>query len=313
LIPLAGAVLVGALLAAPWIYRAWSFARGDVKAGAVLPSLEAAERLYFPNYLGYLWHLLGPARSYLLLYVAPLGLVGAALHRRTRAFSAWAAALGLLSLPLGVYLAPFRPDHSVIVLFIPINLLVAGFSVAAGDFLISLARRRLGQYAWAAALPVGAAVAALLVWGLWETGSIINPATVLATQADVQAVRWIDGHTPPEARFFINVALWQYGVYRGVDGGWWISPLTGRDTLLPPVMYPSGEKEYVARVNAQAKQASQLQGCSPEFWELLRAASLTHIYLGKTNGPLRPEGLAGCPNLRLVYAQDGVSIYQVGK
>jgi len=309
---LGGAALAGALLAAPWVYRAWFYTRESVEFGAVLPSIEAVDQQYYPNYLQYLWHLLGPERSRLLLFLAPLGLVAALFSSRSRAFALWALVLGLLCLPWGPYVTPFRPDHSVIVLFLPVTLLVATLFVALVDGSVSLARRfGRERLAWVGVVPVWVSFGLLLVWGLRETGSIINASTVLANSADLRAVHWIETNTPPQARFFINVTPWQYGLYRGVDGGWWITPITGRETVLPPALYSAGDAGYVRQVNALAEAASALQGCQPEFWQFVKDSGTTHIYLGRTYGPLRPEGLAGCPHIRQVYAQEGVFIYEI--
>jgi hypothetical protein len=309
---LIGSALAGALLAAPWVYRAWFYTRASLRFGTLLPSSAAVDAQYFPNYLQYLWHLLGPERSRLLLFLAPAGLVLALLSSRSRAFALWAVFLGLLSLPWGPYVTPFRPDHAVIVLFLPVTLLVAALFTALSDGSRWLARR-LGRerLAWAGILPVWVSFMFLLVWGLRETGTIINPSTVLADSADLQAVRWIGAHTPQQSRFFINVTPWQYGLYRGVDGGWWITPLTGRETVLPPALYSAGAEEYIRKVNSLAEGARTLEDCQPEFWQFVKESGMTHLYLGSRFGPLRPVGLEGCPHVRQLYAREGVFIYEI--
>jgi hypothetical protein len=152
---------------------------------------------------------------------------------------------------------------------------------------------------------------ALITWSAWDTRKIVNPTTILATPNDLRAIAWIDANVPESARFLINVTHWQYGFYRGVDGGWWIGPLTGRETLLPAELYSMGDKQYVQQVNESARQASELQGCSPEFWDLVRRESVTHIYLNRDKGGLKAENLQNCPNLALVYQEGEISIYQV--
>ena len=109
-----------------------------------------------------------------------------------------------------------------------------------------------------------------------------------------------------------NVTHWQYRTYRGEDGGWWIMPLTRRETLLPPVLYVMGARDYVDKINNFAETASQLQDCSTEFWELVQEAGVTHIYVVEGRGSLQPEGLEDCAGLSLVYAKDGVAIFEVG-
>lgn len=304
-LPLAGAVLVGAILAAPWLSRMEGYAQGAMRLGVLSPSIEAVEEVYFPRYLPYLWHLLGPLRNQVLLIPAVLGLAIAMWRWRIRALAIWGLALGLFSLPWGVYLAPFRPDHVVIVLFLPIALFVSDILVSLLDWWNHM------RFSWVKNFAVMLASLFLFGWGIWTTRSMLNPATVLATQADLQAIQWIDANLPQEARFLINVSHWQAGIFRGVDGGWWITPLTGRWTSLPAVLYTMGEKEYVDQVKSLAERTSRLQGCTPEFWEIIRTAGITHIYLSKGKGSLQPNNLENCPNLELIYQAGGISVYRV--
>jgi len=72
-----------------------------------------------------------------------------------------------------------------------------------------------------------------------------------------------------------------------------------------------GDNQYVQQVNEYARQSSELQGCSPEFWDLVSRTSVTHIYLNRDKGSLKAENLQNCPNLALVYQEGEISIYQV--
>ncbi len=249
--------------------------------------------------------MLGPQRNYLLVALAMLGVVIGWIMARRRDVLLWSLALGILSLPLGIRISPFRPDHTVIVLFLPITLLASDFLFTAGNLVKSAGFARIAD------MSLWACVASLLAWGWVETHSIVNPTTILATSADVQAMEWISKNTPVEARFFINVTQWQYGTYRGVDGGWWIHILTGRWVFLPPVIYATGEREYILSVNALAEQASQIQACTPEFRRLIQKVGFTHIYLVEGRGALQPEALQDCAFVELIYSDDAVFIYKV--
>lgn len=301
---LVGAAGGGAVLASPWILRVWHFSKESVKVQAISPA-QPVDALYFPNYLSYLWRMAGPNRNYLLLALALPGLIIIARRSRSRALAWWTVVLGLISLPWGIHMNPFRPDHAVIVLFLPVTLLAADLLFTAGERI-----QRVGL-ANAAKVSLAAALLSLLAWGFWDTRDIINQTTVLASEADLDAMRWIEAHTPADARFFINVTHWQYGIYRGVDGGWWINLLTGRETLLPPVMYALGDSEYYNHINSLAEQASHVEGCTAEFKDLIEAAGLTYVYLGSEPGVLRTDEVKTCPYLSVVYQQEGVSIYRV--
>jgi hypothetical protein len=214
-------------------------------------------------------------------------------------------ALGLFSLPWGFHLSPFRPDHYVIVLFLPASLLVSEFIFTVWE------RLQSGRFCRVGTVLAGAVVIGLLIWGLWETRFIINQTTVFTSQADLEAIEWLAENTPSEARFLTNVTHWQYKTYRGVDGGWWIMPLTRRETLLPPALYVMGERDYVEGINRYAETASQLQECSPELWDLVEESGVTHIYLVEGRGSLQPEKLEDCNGLSIVYAEGGVTIFEV--
>jgi hypothetical protein len=151
----------------------------------------------------------------------------------------------------------------------------------------------------------------LVIWGLRETREIINPVTVLATEADLQAIDWIGQNTPEEATFFINLAPWQGNIYRGVDGGWWIPLLSGRKTILPPALYVQGEADYVLAVNDLSRRVADIKGCAEPFWELVRGGGITHVYLHSDLGSLQPNALVDCQGITPIYEKNQVHIYEV--
>jgi hypothetical protein len=254
------------------------------------------------RYLGYL---IGPRRNHVLLAVAAAGLLAALRHPLRRFLVIWGLLLALFSLPWGFRFEPFRPDHFAIVLFFPAALLVAGLLVDGAAALAAAFRPWLGGV-----VLVGLA-ATFVLWGMRETRSILNPVTVFTSAADVRALEWVRAHTPPDARFYINGTLWQGPTYRGVDGGYWLAPYSGRVSLLPPVFYVWGRKEYSAQINNWMARAADLQGCTPAFWELVQEAHLTHIYLSEGQGSLQPAGMADCPRVQRIYQDGGVFIYEI--
>jgi hypothetical protein len=304
--PLILASLLGFLLAAPWLYRMWLFTQGAIRVGAVQPTISAVENTYFPNYLSYLWRLAGPSRNRFLLFLAIPGLVISLFRRRTLIFGLWTIVLAIISLPWGLYLAPFRPDHAVIVLFLPTAILIADLFITGMDWQPWLRFDNLKNILILIILGI------LVGWGIWATRTVVNPLTVLATQADIEAMDWIEGNTPKEARFFINVAHWQFGLYRGMDGGWWITPITGRETILPSALYGMGSSDYTNQINEVAQQASRMVGCSTEFWDFVREQDLTHVYLNQGRGSVQAEQFENCSGVDLTYEKDGVYIYRIG-
>jgi hypothetical protein len=302
---LIASVAVGVVVASPWIYRIWVYSAASFRVGAALTA-DAPDQMYFSGYNSYLWYLSGPLRNHVLLGAA---LVGAFFSMRSaagRLLGIWSLLLGLLSLPYGISLGPFRPDLNVIVLFLPGGLLVADLVLSLADWAAD----------WLRARPVSPLLSVLLIgaacsWGILQTGDILNPGTIFSDQADLTAIGWIQDNTASSARFFINTTPWQGGLYRGVDGGWWILPLIGRQTMLPPVVYAWGTREYIQGINDLAGRASQVKGCTPEFWSLVNEDHLDYAYLHTGQGSLQPDQLQGCPGVEAVYQTAEVWIFKL--
>ena len=188
---------------------------------------------------------------------------------------------------------PFRPDHhAAIILFIPTTLLATE----------SIWHLRMPVVIWGTVL-------ILIFWGMWETRDIIKPTTILATKDDIAALEWIETNTPQNATFFIDVAPWSTQ-WRGADGGWWITPITGRQTVLPPAAYGWGNLELVQQVRATAVKTyglTWLEGAEycQELKLLMTETAATYYYT-------RSERLTQCLALQPVYyGGDGITIYEL--
>ena len=304
----AGGAALGILLTWPWIHRVWQHAGRFVrlKAGreVMVPSTT-----YFSGYLEYLWALTGPNRNRLLFALAFPG-VGLAIRRAAlRPVALWLIALLPLVSPWGLRVSPFSPDRVLIVLFLPACLLATE--------VLRTAAARLARWHVLGTDPrhaAGAVVVAIAAWafaGGLETRNLVPRSAILASDADAKAMAWIESHVSPDARFFIELAPWPPYGYRGVDGAWWLLPITGRHALLPPALYGLGDSHQVERVNQMAEKASAVAGCGPQFWDLVLHERLTHVYFNTRRAFLRPRAFDGCPSIRRIYASDGVYIYQL--
>lgn len=302
---LAGFTLLGILLALPWLWRVMQYNLVLANVQMVLPSEGAASQTTSPDYINYLVYLLGPRYNHILMGLSAAGLLLALRRADLRPLAAWAALLMVFSQPWGLRLGPFRPDLFIIVLFFPASLFLAEGVVSvsrwAGRF----------TFAWAERGSLALMTVLLLALGLWQTRSVINPATILARASDVAALDWINQHVPADARFFINSTPWQSSAHRGIDGGFWIMPYTGRSSLVPPAAYGYGSRESILTIADWAERGEKLTGCTPDFWALVRDARLTHVYVREGAGSLTPEALNQCAQLRRLYSNEGVFIYEI--
>ncbi|HPX96392.1 MAG TPA: hypothetical protein PK057_08135 [Brevefilum fermentans] len=297
--------LAGVLLAAPWLWRVAQYSLSNPGIDARWP--ESIETIFTGGNVDYIWKLLGPTSNHWLLLPAGLGLLFALCKRHTLSFGLWSLTLALMALPWGLTLSPFRSDHFAIVLFIPITLLAGGLF-----WWCTRQAGRLLKQRWVGTLLLVLLVLGWCAWGISDAQDVANPTTVLVTEADMAALDWITENTPPEARFFINTTYWQEGVYRGVDGGGWLLPYTGRWSLVPTIFYGfSPDKDWIGEVRSWGEAASQVSTCSDDFWNLVGEAGLNWVYLRKGVGNLQPEGLEACPGVEEVYEDGGVYIYKL--
>jgi hypothetical protein len=162
-----------------------------------------------------------------------------------------------------------------------------------------------------AQITLATVLAAVALWGAWDLRRVVNPGTVLATEADVAAIAWAAEHTPPDARFLVNSAPW-LGLQRGADGGWWLLPLAGRWTSAPPVMYTYGAPEYVREIGDMNNTIIGYQkGQEQQIYNLIDRERITYIYLTNRAGPLVPAAFTGNPAFEVVYERSGVTILAV--
>ncbi|MHB1133015.1 MAG: DUF6541 family protein [Chloroflexota bacterium] len=244
-----------------------------------------------------------------LVLAAALGGAVLGLARRRRVAILLIAWLGLsllvanphwLRLPLNPLLGN---GALAIALFLPLATLSG---LLSREILLLL---RFGDWRPAARAALG--VALLGGGGLSAVGlaDLVNPDCVLATQADVAALRWVDAATPPQAAFLVNARYWQHGAYVGTDGGYWISPLAGRRTSTPPVLYNQAQAPTVARINDLAAQVAEPNLTAGAIAQLMRAEGLTHVFIGSWAGPLTADLLVGAREFAPVYAAEGVWVF----
>ena len=305
LVPMVGGAVGGLLLAAPWLWRVVKFYPHQASVNTNLP--ETLDGLFNVGDGSYLWQLLGPASNYWLLLVAGLGLVVGLVRKKKVGFGLWSVIIALMSLPWGITIKPFRPDHFVIISFISVGLW-AGYALWKAAELLA---KRFGK-GWMSPVLMLLAVGGWFGWSFPLSSDIINPVTVLVTEEDIEALNWIRENTPEDARFYINTTHWQSGVYRGVDGGGWILPYTGRWAIVPTVFYGfSPDKEQNQQIRDWGAAASEIETCSEGFWRIVEEADVDFVYIREGIGSLQAEGLAECEGVESVFENSNVRIWRL--
>ena len=297
-------VLVGLLMVLPWYIRIFQYSGGRSDLSAILVGL-AADRAEQWSYLRYL---IGNQLNLILVIMAGAGVLWSLLRNKKLEFALWALFMGLMSLPIGIQLSSFRHDYFGLVLFFPISVMAASFVVGVVQFfrerLANLPARRL------AAVIAAVFMIFILGYGGWSNRDVINEVTILADQDDLDALNWIDTHLPKDARFFINTAPWGFGLYRGVDGGAWITPYTGRWSLVPTNFYPFGDDlEFIQLTRDIAVRANESQTCL-ELGQLIPELQLQYAYIKGDADSYSAQSLQDCAYVQRIFSGGQVSLWK---
>ena len=289
----------GLVLASRWIYRVFVYSNATSR-----PVVRMMEPTTLEGAWDYLYSIVGPVSGYILIALGIVGLFWAALTTKKFYFFSWALLVLALSLPTGFRLMNFRYDYYALISFLPITITSA--------FMISLVFEKLipdKKLSSSLILLVGLLMSS---FGASQNLRSINQETVLATRSDKVALQWINTHTPENARFFINTVGWSANNYRGVDGGGWILPSTGRWSIVPTIFYPmSGDKDFVENTFDQGKRASLLTECGEDFWSLMYDAQITYLYVKEGVGGVQPSTLTACEGVRQLTQIEDIHIYLV--
>jgi hypothetical protein len=293
-------------LTSPWL---WNLVNNLPRAWASSPPWPpGAYQQWLAEYnsLGDLSLFLSPP----LLALAVVAVVWGTYRREAGVLllGAWTILLILLANPNLVGLSRIRwvNNFSVLIaLYIPASILIGWVTWRVLE--------RIGRL-WpraAYALAAGAVLAGL--WGAWGQAHIRNPDYVVVRAADERAMKWITENTSPEANFLVNFNF-EYGgkVVTGSDAGWWLSYLTGRRSIIPPIFY--GDEisigNYAGLVNAFARSMREPLA-EGDTIVLLREMGATHVYIGERGGFLDPARLAADPSFEPIYRDGRVWVFRI--
>ena len=298
------ATFAGLILASRWYWRVFRYSVSVMNVGINFPEQGM---VLDTDQIGYLRYILGPEAAYGLIILAMAGLVWSLFRADWRRFAIWSLIAATLTAPLGLQIMGFRNDHFGLILFAPICILSAACLVWLMQWLASKCSH--SRLIWLALILIALIAAGL---GAQANQDAINDSTVLVTVDDIDALKWIETHTPEDARFFVNTTGWGFGLYRGMDGGGWILPYTGRWSLAPTIFYPYGaDKNTNATWTDWAKRASMVTTCGTDFWELVEEANLNYVYVSQGPTGIQAQILVGCEGIRKLFDNGSVSIWSV--
>jgi hypothetical protein len=189
---------------------------------------------------------------------------------------------------------------AIILLFLPLSIIGAHLIRFAIDAIVPPRRRRIVTMVIILTIALGGASTMI---------HIINPQTILVTEADRTALAWIRTHTPANARFAVGVQPWIGGSLMGIDGGYWIPLVAERASILPPGLYPwvvpARRVEDITTLLEHWYDASQNGDLA--FLDTLRANGVTHIYFGPRNQSAMRSVIGS--RVPRVYDSGGVEIF----
>jgi hypothetical protein len=230
----------------------------------------------------------------ILLWLLALGGAIWGIWRRTEASFVtlfWYASLGVVSvLPASPLVgALISPDLVILMAFLPAAILFGNAVGLAGTSPIPLN---------ANSRPISSALGVLtlvlmVLTGVRDMVSITNPATVLFSGADANAMNWIRENTPPNATVLINSFEWFKDVYVPADGGGWIPYLAGRRIV------------YL-------ESALSLRQGDENLDREIATKKINFVYMGWRAGVLHKSDFA-CRTGRYkpVFDRDGIAIFQI--
>ncbi len=198
-------------------------------------------------------------------------------------------------------------------LYITVFLPLAIFLAIAADQVWLWVRQLPRLLHWLGAILAGGVLMALLLFGVRQQISMLNPQTLLAQHADAAGLAWIDENLPETAVIAVSSWQWLGSTWAGSDGGAWIVPMTGRMTTTPPIdhIYNRELFQFVREFNGAATAVTDWRDPAQADW--LRQQGVTHIYVGPNSsyGFFDPAQLANNPQMEMVYGRDGVFIFAI--
>ncbi len=298
-------VVIAVVLSLPWLPGALT--------EFIVPRIESSLN-GDTGFAGHSWAYLTTASGTWTLYLALAGIALGIFKKKkfTWILILWVAFLFIMSNlnMLRLPMSGFINNTSVeIALFIPIAVF--------GGYLLAFIIDGMGNWLhgkWALIYHgiILMTIICLSLLGAQKLLPILNPDTVLAHQADIPAIHWIENNIPAEETILINPLAWGYGLYTGADGGFWITPLSGRKTMPPPLLYGFDTQGEISRyVTQMSKDALEKASDPIALYDLLISENIHYVYLGAKGGVFSHQKFINSGLYKPIYDKDGVWIFSL--
>lgn len=213
-----------------------------------------------------------------------------------------------------LHLISFTPLYSntivILILYLPLAALGGYLAAEAGRWLASRLNLRLERSAvW---------LAALLLVTITGAGAVrrdiklVAPENGFVRPGDLAAMAWVRQEITEDALFYIATTFWTPTVAHGLEGGYYLPLLAGRQTIMPLQNYASdGTMEYRVLVNQRLRDlAAATEGHA--LRQTMQRYGISHVYIGERPTHLSPQFFLDNPaDFELLYDQGGVWIFAV--
>ena len=303
------------ILLLPWL---WRLAMGFGGTTAVVYASGFDKSLY-GNYFGFATHELLDFGMYGYLWaLAGLGAIWGLWKRNAMAIAVLLWAISIFA-AANLNLINFTPLYSNLIVIIAIYLPLAvlcGYLIGEmvkwiGSRVDFTNRIKNGRYPFVTA-GLLVALLGIGVGSVQRDLRLVAPENIFLRTEDVAAIDWIQQEIPQDALFYVATSFWMPIVAHGLDAGYFLPLVAGRQTIIPLQNYSSdGTLEYRNFINQRLLDLGAATDAQT-LWQTMRAYDITHIYIGKRPTDLSPQLFWDDPaHFELLYDKDGVWIFAV--
>ncbi|MCX7973837.1 MAG: hypothetical protein N3B16_04980 [Candidatus Aminicenantes bacterium] len=205
-------------------------------------------------------------------------------------------------------------------LYLPISILLSWGAEALFDLSQKLRILRKKEIVYAI---VGLLLIILIPYGINYQLKIVDPFFQMVTVNDLKAFEWIRANTPKKSKFLINgFLIYEESAAAGSDAGWWLAYFTGREALIPPLIYNIENLSSFAEKNKIVMVIRKIidsKGNQEELKKILKEAGINYLYLGDKRGQVAyekgelipEEWLKGHRGFKLVFRSGKAQVWKL--